>query len=312
MCCAVNEGYNFLSDICCRDNYAACMQAEQPQGLTPPADLRPAQLGIVLVGRVILGHASATLVDLAQRGFLRIDEAAGTAGPDWLLTDLRDQVADHSALLRFEATLLNGLFARQPVVLLSETGHGLITVLDRFRAQLSRDAVRHGWLRRWPRGNRSPRGEQLLKQIHNLRWQLRTLTAAGDSGALAGLAPYAMIFGLGAPSPASLDGADGTGTAQRRGTAAQWPQSDRFATSWLAACAGLASSPGHGHRSSAAGSGDFVHNWSAPHDHDHGHGHGGHGHDPGHGGYGGGHEHHGGEHHGGGHAGGFDGGHSGY
>jgi hypothetical protein len=65
------------------------MQGGQPKDLTPPGNLRPAQLGIVLVGRVILGHVTATLVDLAQRGFLRIEEVDGQADPSWLLTDLR-------------------------------------------------------------------------------------------------------------------------------------------------------------------------------------------------------------------------------
>jgi hypothetical protein len=43
--------------------------------LASPQDLRPAQLGIILVGRVIVGHIGATLIDLCQRGFLRIEDA---------------------------------------------------------------------------------------------------------------------------------------------------------------------------------------------------------------------------------------------
>jgi hypothetical protein len=50
----------------------------------PPADLRPAQLGIVLLGRVILGHIAAMLVDLAQRGFILIEEIPGVDDRDWL------------------------------------------------------------------------------------------------------------------------------------------------------------------------------------------------------------------------------------
>jgi hypothetical protein len=60
---------------------------EQPAS---PDDLRPAQLGIILVGRVIAGHIGATLIDLSQRGFLCIEEVPGDS-PQWLLTDLRDQ-----------------------------------------------------------------------------------------------------------------------------------------------------------------------------------------------------------------------------
>lgn len=61
--------------------------------LPPPADLRPAQLGVVLLGRVILGQIAATLVDLAQRGFIRIDQIPGDDDHDWLLTDLRGPAA---------------------------------------------------------------------------------------------------------------------------------------------------------------------------------------------------------------------------
>lgn len=261
------------------------MHEERAQSLTPPEGLRPAQLGIVLLARVILGHISATLVDLAQRGFLRIDEVSGD-DPDWLLTDLRDRGAGHSALLRYEATLLDGLFVQQSAVRLSETNQALIPVLNRVRAQLSRDAVGHGRLRFWRRDQRTPRGEQLLKQVHVFRRELRALAASGTSRAPAGLAPYAMVFGLGVPTAVSF-GAHDTRTAQRRETEAQWSQSDRFSTSWLAACSGF--SPGllhgHGHRSGTARSDDFAHEWSGPRDHSHG----SHGHGSGHGEYGGGH-----------------------
>ncbi len=283
------------------------MQEEPAQSLTPPGELRPAQLGIVLLGRVVLGHISATLVDLAQRGFLRIDEVPGD-DPDWLLTDLRDQAADRSALLRFEATLLDGLFAQQSAVRLSGIGQALIPALNRIRAQLNRDAIWHGRLRLWHRDQRTPRGEQLFKQIQVFRRELRALAASGNSESLAALVPYAMIFGLGVPSAVSFDDVHDTGTVQRRENGPGWSQSDRFATSWLAACAGFSASPRHGHgqRSGTAQSGDFAHEWSTARDH----GHGSHGHGSGHGGYDGGYGDAGGGHSGGGGFGG--GGHGGH
>jgi len=267
------------------------MQGVQPKDLRPPGDLRPAQLGIVLVGRVVLGHVTATLVDLAQRGFLRIEEADGQVGSSWLLTDLRDQAADQNSLLRFEVTLLDGLFALQPTVRLREIGQALVPVLNRFRAQLSRDAVRNGRLHRWHRTQPPPRDERLLKQIHDFRRQLRTLAASGNTDALAGLIPYAMIFGLGPRSAITVND-DRDGTAVRSATEVPWSKSDRFVMSWLAICATLSARSGHGHRS------NFVQEWSAPHDH----GHASHGHNSagsGHGDYG----HHGGGFHAGGHSG---------
>ena len=58
------------------------MPGEPADSVTPPGGLRPAQLGIVAVGRVVLGHLSATLADLAQRGFLRIAEVPRSDDPD--------------------------------------------------------------------------------------------------------------------------------------------------------------------------------------------------------------------------------------
>ncbi|MGG7378592.1 hypothetical protein ACQ7B2_07445, partial [Escherichia coli] len=71
--------------------------------------------------------------------------------------------------------LLDGLFSRQPSVRLSEIDEALVPVLNRFKAQLARDAVRNGRLHRWHRAKRPPRGEQLLTQIHDFRRALRAL-----------------------------------------------------------------------------------------------------------------------------------------
>lgn len=242
--------------------------------MAPPEGLRPAQLGIVLVGRVVAGHASATLADLAQRGFLGLDEVAGAAGADWRLTDLRAQQAPRP--LVFEATLLDGLFGQERVVRLSAAGPGLRPVLDRFRAQLGRDAVRRGWLRRWRRGQRTPRGEQLLREIQGFRWELRALATAGNSPALGGLAPYAMVFGL-MPAAVGVAGIPHPDAAGKRNTEIAWSQADRFARGWLGVCVSLPANAGR------------------------------HGHDSGHTGYGSGYQGHAEGHHGG-----FDGGHSGY
>ena len=273
------------------------VQAGQPKNVAPPGDLRPAQLGIVLRGRAILGHVCATLVDLAQRGFLDIEEVDASAGPDWRLTDLRHRAAGQSPLLPFEVTLLDGVFARQSVVLLSEIDNALVPALDRFRVLLRRDAVRNGRLSRWRLGKRSPGGERLLRQIEEFRRELRALAASSDPAALAGLLPYAMIMGRGAPSPAALKDAADTGTAQGREAdvpQSRWSRSDLFAAGWIAACARLSYHPGQGRQP------DFAHDWSAPGDHD------GHGHHPGHDDHGGGYGHQGGGygHHGSGHDGG--------
>jgi hypothetical protein len=55
-----------------------------PDGVVPvpPDRIRPGQLGVVMLGRVIIGDIATTLVDLAVRGVLAVEEH-GQAG--WLL-----------------------------------------------------------------------------------------------------------------------------------------------------------------------------------------------------------------------------------
>jgi hypothetical protein len=175
--------------------------------------------------------------------------------PDWLLRDLRGQAGSGYAA-GFEVALLDGLFGREPAVRLSELGEPLIPGLNRFRAQLRREAVRRGWMRRWHDGTLTPRGEELLRRTRDFRRELRMLAAAGDSEALAALAPYAMIFGL-MKSPVGLSDISDPGRDRLRDSAVQWSQYDRFARSWLGVCAQLPVVSGHGSRSAPSQPGDF-------------------------------------------------------
>lgn len=102
--------------------------------LDAPDRLRPGQLGIVVVGHVILGHVGATIADLAQRGFIRLDEVSGAERSQWLVTDLRGEAADSAGRLRSEWTLCEGLFSSQSAVQLSDHGQQLIPVLTLVRA----------------------------------------------------------------------------------------------------------------------------------------------------------------------------------
>jgi hypothetical protein len=64
-------------------------------------------MGIVLLGRPILGHAAVTLADLAERGLLKADEIAD----DWQLErpPRQSRPHQHTGLLTFEEALLEGL-----------------------------------------------------------------------------------------------------------------------------------------------------------------------------------------------------------
>jgi hypothetical protein len=54
--------------------------------LIPPSltGLKPGEISLVILGRVVMGDIAVTLVDLAQQELLRVAETDD--GADWLLT----------------------------------------------------------------------------------------------------------------------------------------------------------------------------------------------------------------------------------
>ena len=152
-------------------------------------------LGIVLLGKVIVGHVGAALTDLAYRGFVGLEEVAGDSAQDWLITDHRSQATTPGALLPFETALLDGLFARQTERHMRSLGSELIAVLNRVRVLIRRDAVRHGWLRRLRPGHRTRQGERLLREIQAFRQQLRVLAQSGGLVDRPDLESYAIVSG---------------------------------------------------------------------------------------------------------------------
>jgi hypothetical protein len=273
--------------------YNPYMDAQTGRIPAPPGALRPAQLGVVLIGRVLPIHIGATVVDLARRGFLSMQIAADD-GSSWRFTILDREPED---LLDYERALLHGLFSRQPTIPLEHLAVWAVPVLEKVRSAIVRDALDRGWLRsglgrrfavtRGQRrrhdqnpGKRTKPGEELLKDIKAFKRELRALADHGDTRTLTRFASYAMIFGLAAPVPtaSSAPGESYEVTDPPVQTAA-------FAASWLEACG-------------AARNSDPMWQWNdsgayystPPIPHGHGHGHGGYPrYSDGHGGFGGGH-----------------------
>ena len=216
----------------------------------PPEGLRPAQLGVVLVGRPVPGHIGATIADLAVRGYLMLEER----GADWVLTDLRTSAEPaRGDLLGYEKELLEGLFDDGGVAVLGELGVPFVDVLDRVRGKLTADAVRNGRLRRWRRGKRTERGEELLAAIREFRRDLRT--TAATVGLAAEHVPYAMALGVAHSAGPRLSSAISADPAARPGELAAevpkssslWsPSNQQFGTAWLTTCSRLAE-PHGGH-----------------------------------------------------------------
>jgi hypothetical protein len=124
----------------------------------PPEKLRPAQMGVLLDERADIRDLTATIVDLAVRGYLRITEVPkeGWFGSqDWRLDQLKE--ADDT-LLAYERKVLEGLFAGA-----SATEHSAIascklsslkkkfyTHLEGIKKALYADAVKRRWFPRNP------------------------------------------------------------------------------------------------------------------------------------------------------------------
>jgi uncharacterized membrane protein YgcG len=84
----------------------------------PPQKMRPAQLGLILDESADAKDITATIVDLAVRGFLTISEVPGMLTPDWTFT--WKSGGDAATLLPYEKTILDALFAGRKEVTLHD------------------------------------------------------------------------------------------------------------------------------------------------------------------------------------------------
>lgn len=132
-----------------RDEPAAPVAGALPGGVEyrPPDDLRPAQLRTLITERVDKVSLSATLVDLAVRGYVRIEETEPARGkPDWIIHRRAD--ASPEGLEDYEREVLSGLFkdGRDAVKVSALSG----TFFRHYQAasrMLYRDVVRRGFYR---------------------------------------------------------------------------------------------------------------------------------------------------------------------
>jgi predicted membrane protein DUF2207 len=116
-----------------------------PVEFAPPEDLRPGQVGTLVDEVANPLDVTATIVDLAVRRYLVIQEIPkeGWFGkPDWRLTQLK---AADDDLLAYERRLLKGLFEDGNEVLLSELKAKFVKRLHTVQDALYDDAVRRGW-----------------------------------------------------------------------------------------------------------------------------------------------------------------------
>lgn len=127
---------------------------------TPPDGLRPGQVG-TLVDEVADPHdVTATLVDLAVRGYLRIEQVEAPdddgSGGDWRLVLLGG--TDEAGLLAFERLLLTELFEGRDTITLSELRTTFAASMAQVQDALYDDVTTQGWFRDNPKHVRTAWG----------------------------------------------------------------------------------------------------------------------------------------------------------
>ena len=161
----------------------------------PPPGVQPGMVGTVIDESADTVDVSATVMDLAVRGFLRIEETQSGAvfsRTDWNLTRLPTPPGE--ALRRYESTVLEGIFETGDQVALSELKYKFATTLHRAIGQMYDEVVQRGWFRKSPQRARA--GWQALG--------LLLIVAGVVTGFFLGAATYGIDrtggFGIGIPS----------------------------------------------------------------------------------------------------------------
>jgi hypothetical protein len=115
----------------------------------PPEKLRPAEVGLLLDERADPLDATATIVDLAVRDYLRIsDVASGNVvgrlfgQKDWQIEKTEKPPSD---LVEYEAALYQGLFAQGSPVLLSDLKNHFYSSLQEAQRKLYAEGSQQKW-----------------------------------------------------------------------------------------------------------------------------------------------------------------------
>jgi uncharacterized membrane protein YgcG len=122
---------------------------------TPPPGVQPGLVGTIVDESADTVDVSATVIDLAARGFLRIEQTAGGGvfgRTDWNLTALTPPPG--VALRPYEQIVLSGLFAQSNPVALSQLKNQFAPTLAKAKDNMYDEVLSRGWFRRSPRTQR--------------------------------------------------------------------------------------------------------------------------------------------------------------
>jgi hypothetical protein len=157
--------------------------AAAPVEFAPPEDVRPGQIGTLIDERANVVDVTATIVDLAGRGYLSIHEIPDTglfSKTDWTL--IRGEGGE-AELFAYEKQLLDGLFRDGDEVTVSELKTAFAERLHGIERALYADAMRQKWFRARP------------DQVRT-RWAVRGMLLALAGGALTFLLALWTEWGL--------------------------------------------------------------------------------------------------------------------
>ncbi len=119
---------------------------------TPPAGVGPGEMGTLADEVADPRDVTATVVDLAVRGYLRIEEITtddDVDKPDWRLVKLRST----DDLKAYEQTIIAGLFSgddNEQEVVMSDLGASFAGTLGKTQKALYRQVTDRGWFRANP------------------------------------------------------------------------------------------------------------------------------------------------------------------
>ncbi|MEZ0447360.1 DUF2207 domain-containing protein [Cellulomonas sp. ICMP 17802] len=122
----------------------------------PPAGVRPGEVGTLVDETADPVDVTATLVDLAVRGWLRIEEVPRSnpkkKAKDWTLVQLKNK---DGSLLPYEDTLLTSIFATSTSVKLSDLKTTFASSMAKVQDGLYDHVTSSGWFRSNPKSVRS-------------------------------------------------------------------------------------------------------------------------------------------------------------
>lgn len=183
----------------------------------PPTDDPPAMVGVLLDERADLRDILATVVDLARRGVLTIEEVREGFARDFVLR----RTGSGEGLQPFEAVLLRALFDGKDVRRLRELRHRFFECLPEIEDALYRAVAQRGWF-----AGRPDRVRSAYRLVGFLAGGVAALAgfgaASGSDQGLWGL--WAVAVGLGGTALAWLRVAPHMPRRTRKGAeeAARW------------------------------------------------------------------------------------------